>query len=317
MGLTNISTKGKATGPNEFKEFIEEASKLILGKPQELKLALACLLSRGHILMEDLPGMGKTTFVMVISHLLGLKLSRVQFTNDILPADILGTNIYDRDSKSFTFHPGPIFSEVVLGDELNRATPKTQSAFLQAMEERAVTVDGTTHSLPEPFFLIATQNPTDQAGTYPLPESQLDRCMMRISLGYPSKQSEMGILKAGDSRNKIMAAPQVLNGARLVETQKKVDEIHISDALVEYVQLILEKSRQLDSMGGLSPRAGLLLISAAKSWAYLEGRSMVLPEDIKAIAPAVLSHRLNGGQLTRLSSGDEVVQKMLSEIAVP
>jgi MoxR-like ATPase len=317
MGLTNISSNGKVTGPDEFKEFLEEANKLILGKPQELKLALACLLSRGHILMEDLPGMGKTTFVMVISHLLGLKLNRVQFTNDILPADIIGTNIYDRDSKTFNFHPGPIFSEVVLGDELNRATPKTQSAFLQAMEEQAVTVDGTTHTLPNPFFLIATQNPTDQAGTYPLPESQLDRFMMRISLGYPSKQSEMSILKAGDSRNKILAAPQVLNGTRLVETQKKVDEIHISDALVEYVQLVLEKSRQLDSMGGLSPRAGLLLISAAKSWAYLEGRSMVLPEDIKAIAPAVLSHRLNGGQLTRLSSGEEVVQKMLSEIAVP
>lgn len=310
MALTDISSSEKSTGPKELKSFLDEAGGLILGKPQELKLALACLLSRGHILMEDLPGMGKTTFVMVISHLLGLKLSRIQFTNDILPADILGTNIYDRDTKTFTFHPGPIFSEVVLGDELNRATPKTQSAFLQAMEEKAVTVDGTTHALPEPFFLIATQNPTDQAGTYPLPESQMDRFMMRISLGYPSKQSEIGILKAGDSRNKILSAPQLLSGTRLAETQKKIDEIHISDALVEYVQNILESSRKLDSMGGLSPRAGLLLLSAAKSWAYLEGRSMVLPEDIKAVAPSVLSHRLSGGN-------EAAIQKLLSEISVP
>ena len=314
MGVTDISN---ATGPKEFSKFLEEANKLILGKPDELKLALCCLLSRGHILIEDLPGMGKTTFVMVISHLLGLNLNRVQFTNDILPADILGTNIYDKDTKSFSFHPGPIFAEVVLGDELNRATPKTQSAFLQAMEERQVTVDGTTHALPEPFFLIATQNPTDQAGTYPLPESQLDRFMMRLSLGYPSKQSEMNILKAGDSRNKILQTAKVLSGAQLVATQNKVDEVHVSDALIEYVQLILEKSRQMDAMGGLSPRAGLLLINAAKSWAYLEGRSMVLPEDVKAVAAAVLSHRLNGGQLTRLSAGEEVVHKMLSEISVP
>lgn len=308
---------GDSQIPTELQKLFEASSKLVLGKDQELRLAVACLLAKGHLLIEDLPGMGKTTFVMVLAHLMGLKMNRVQFTNDILPADILGTNLYDPQKRTFDFHPGPIFSQLVLGDELNRATPKTQSAFLQAMEERAVTVDGTTHKLPEPFFLIATQNPTDQAGTYPLPESQLDRFTMRISLGAPSKSSEIEILRMGDTRLLIAETPQVMKTEDLVRFQKEAHSIHASDSILNYIQEILALSRQLARKGGLSPRAGLLLLNSSRAWAFLAGRKMVLPEDVKAVAKAVLSHRLTDGQLHRLSAGEELVDSILAQVKVP
>jgi len=306
-----------ADTPQKFDDFFKRSSQLILGKEHELRLALACLLARGHLLIEDLPGMGKTTLVMVLAKLLGLSLRRVQFTNDILPADILGTNLYDPQTKKFDFHPGPIFAELVLADELNRATPKTQSACLQAMEERSVTIDGTTHALPDPFFLIATQNPMDQAGTYPLPESQLDRFTMRISLGAPSKNAEIEILRQGDSRTRVENETPILSKAELLKRQLEAQKVFVSDSLLTYVQDILGTSRRIAKKGGLSPRAGLLLLNAARAWAYLEGRSMVLPDDVKSVAKAVLSHRLTEGQLNRLSSGDELVEVILSQVKVP
>ena len=300
--------------PELLNSLVEQANQLIIGKPTQVRLAICCLLSGGHLLIEDLPGMGKTSFVMVIAKLMGLNCNRIQFTNDILPADILGTNIYDPEKKEFSFHKGPIFSTIVLGDELNRATPKTQSAFLEAMEEKQITVDDKTHPLPEPFFLIATQNPRDQAGTYLLPESQLDRFMMQLTLGFPSQQSEIQILKSGDTRERLKNIQSQFSVEALLQAQKQISDIFVSDALYEYVQALLEKSRDKIKFGGLSPRAGLTLIQAAKSWAYLEKRKMVLPEDIKALAGPVLSHRLN--QST--SSNDEsLVSSILQEVPVP
>jgi MoxR-like ATPase len=287
--------------------FIERSHQIIYGKDQELKLALACLLARGHLLIEDIPGMGKTTFVMCLSKLLGLKMNRIQFTNDLLPADILGTNIYDPKNSSFHFHPGPIFSEIVLGDELNRASPKSQSAFLQAMEERKITIDGKTFDLPKPFFIIATQNPQNQVGTYPLPESQLDRFMMRLSLGYPDNDSEKKILKDGDPRPKIESLPTVMTTSDLFEIQAAVEQLHVSDPLIQYVQELLTFSRSRGH--GLSPRAGLILIQAAKGWAYIHGRKMVLPDDIQAVAQAVMNHRLNPQHMK--------VEDVIQSVAIP
>lgn len=286
--LFNIGKK-KADNPL-LNEFFDEARKVIHGKERELRLALSALLARGHILIEDLPGMGKTTFVMVLAQLTGMKMSRIQFTNDLLPSDVLGANIYEPQNQKFRFHPGPIFSNIVLGDELNRASSKSQSAFLQAMEERAVTVEGTTHPLPEPFFIIATQNPQTQVGTHALPESQLDRFLMKISLGYPDRQSEFDILKNGDPRNQIKNLKIVLNRDVLLQQQQLVEKVHTSKALIEYVQDLLIASRSGKS--GLSPRAGIMLLSSAKAWAHLSGRDLVLPEDIQDIAVATWAHRL-------------------------
>jgi MoxR-like ATPase len=274
----------------EITQFIESSREIIFGKDKEMKLALTALIARGHILIEDIPGVGKTTFVMCLAQLLGLKMNRVQFTNDLLPADILGTSIYDPKSSTFRFHPGPIFAEIVLGDELNRASPKTQSAFLQAMEERRVTIDGHTHELPKPFFIIATQNPQTQVGTYPLPESQLDRFMMRLTLGYPNHEAEKKILSGGDPRLRIDQLKPVMTREKLFEIQNKVDAVHVSEALIRYVQDILTFSRSRQS--GLSPRAGLTLVQAARAWAYLHGRDLVLPEDVQDVLPAVVDHRL-------------------------
>jgi len=274
----------------EITQFIESSREIIFGKDREMKLALTALIARGHILIEDIPGVGKTTFVMCLAQLLGLKMNRVQFTNDLLPADILGTSIYDPKNSAFRFHPGPIFAEIVLGDELNRASPKTQSAFLQAMEERRVTIDGHTHELPKPFFIIATQNPQTQVGTYPLPESQLDRFMMRLTLGYPNHEAEKKILSGGDPRLRIDQLKPVMSREKLFEIQNKVDSVHVSEALIHYVQDILTFSRSRQS--GLSPRAGLMLVQTARAWAYINGRNLVLPEDIQDVLASVVDHRL-------------------------
>jgi MoxR-like ATPase len=266
---------------------------IILGKDQQLQLAMACLLARGHLLIEDLPGVGKTTLAHALAGVLGLHYQRIQFTSDLLPADILGISIYSRDSGGFQFHPGPVFSNIVLADEINRATPKTQSALLEAMEERQVTVEGETRPLDEPFFVIATQNPAHQVGTFPLPESQLDRFLMRIELGYPDAASERRLLAGDDRRTLLAGATPVMTPDDLMQLQAQVDRVHTSDAILDYLQALLAFSRRATHWrNGLSPRAGLALLHCARAWAFLEGRDLVLPEDVQTVLPAVAGHRL-------------------------
>jgi len=272
---------------------VSAASGIILGKETQVRLALACLLARGHLLIEDLPGVGKTTLAHVMAKALGLHFQRIQFTSDMLPADILGVSIYERDSGGFKFHPGPIFAQVILADEVNRATPKTQSALLEAMEEHQVTAEGETRKLPAPFFVIATQNPSEQVGTFPLPESQLDRFMMRIELGYPDRDAERALLSGTDRRDMLATLDPCMSPAELMELQAGVQKIHVAPALLDYVQAIVEYTRRSpDYVTGLSPRAALALVHSARAWALLEGRDKVIPEDVQAIMPGVAVHRL-------------------------
>ncbi len=267
--------------------------KVILGKQQQIKLALACLLGKGHCLIEDQPGVGKTTLAHTMAQVMGLDFHRIQFTSDLLPADVLGVSIFNREQAVFEFHPGPIFSHFILADEINRATPKTQSALLEAMEEHQVTVEGETRELPEPFFVIATQNPTHQIGTYPLPESQLDRFLMRIDLGYPDKDAERQLLAGDDRRSMIKNLKPVFNKEQLFKTQQLASALHVSSAILDYIQAILEFTRQSSVFEfGLSPRGGLALLNAAKAYALLEGDKHVLPEHVQTILPAVANHRL-------------------------
>jgi MoxR-like ATPase len=272
---------------------IEAAGRIILGKEAQIRMALACLLARGHLLIEDIPGVGKTTLAHVLARSLGLEFQRIQFTSDMLPADILGVSIYDRDSASFRFHPGPIFSQVILADEVNRATPKTQSALLEAMEEHQVTAEGETRRLPEPFFVIATQNPTEQVGTFPLPESQLDRFLMRIELGYPDRAAERALLAGSDRREMLAGLGPCMTPAELLELQAGAQRVHVAPALLDYVQAIVEHTRRSqDFAAGLSPRAALALVHSAQAWALIEGRDKVIPEDVQAVLPGVAGHRL-------------------------
>ena len=273
---------------------LETAGHIILGKGHELRLALACLIARGHLLIEDVPGVGKTTLAHVLARLIGLQFQRIQFTSDLLPADILGVSIFDRGTSAFRFHPGPVFAQLILADEINRATPKTQSALLEAMEERQVTADGETFALPEPFFVIATQNPAHQIGTFPLPESQLDRFLLRIRLGYPDRAAERALLMGEDRRELLERQPAVASPAALVELQHAAQRVHVSEALVDYVQALLGTTRNSpDLANGLSPRAGLGLIAAARAWALLDGRDHVLPDDVQTLFPHVAAHRLH------------------------
>ena len=277
----------------ELSPVVQGISRHLLGKDREVRLALACLMAKGHLLIEDIPGVGKTTLAEAMARILGLKMQRIQFTSDLLPADILGVSVYDRKEQSFSFHPGPIFSQVILADEINRATPKTQSALLEAMEEGQVTMDGRTRVLPKPFFVIATQNPLHQIGTYPLPESQLDRFLMRISLGYPDAATERELLRMDDPRETLRASTALLEPQRLMELQQSALAVHVSDALLDYVQALLLTSRRSGAfLSGLSPRAGRALLHASQAWAFLEGQTMVLPEHVQAVLPAVTSHRL-------------------------
>jgi MoxR-like ATPase len=272
---------------------LDAANRIILGKKGELRLALSCLIARGHLLIEDVPGVGKTTLAHVVARLTGLQFQRIQFTSDLLPADIIGVSVFERDDGAFRFHPGPVFSQLILADEINRATPKTQSALLEAMEERQVTADGETFALPQPFFVIATQNPSHQIGTFPLPESQLDRFLMRIRLGYPDRDAERALLMGEDRRSMLERQQPVIHPDDLLELQQAVQRVTVSERLVDYVQALLSTSRHSpDLAGGLSPRAGLALLSAARAWALTDGRDHVLPEDVQAVFPHVAGHRL-------------------------
>jgi len=280
-------------GRSAIERVIQAASTVILGKETQVRLALACLLARGHLLIEDVPGVGKTTLAHVLAKSLGLHFQRIQFTSDMLPADILGVSIYERESGSFKFHPGPIFAQVILADEVNRTTPKTQSALLEAMEEHQVTAEGETRKLPAPFYVIATQNPSEQVGTFPLPESQLDRFMMRIELGYPDREAERALLSGTDRRDLLATLDPCMTPAELVELQANVQKIHVAPALLDYVQAIVEHTRRSpDYLAGLSPRAALALVHCSRAWALLEGRDKVIPEDVQAIVPGVATHRL-------------------------
>jgi len=272
---------------------LARAGEVILGKEAQIRMAIACILARGHLLIEDVPGVGKTTLSHVLASLLGLKYQRIQFTSDLLPADIVGVSIFDRESSTFRFHSGPIFSQVILADEINRASPKAQSALLEAMEEHQVTVDGKTMPLPVPFFVIATQNPSHQVGTFPLPESQLDRFLMRIRLGYPDQSAERALLKGEDRRDMVARIKPLMTVAELEAVQREVVTVHVSDALIDYVQALINHTRDSAHFEmGLSPRAGLALLRAAQAWALLSGRKLVLPEDVQTVAPAVVGHRL-------------------------
>jgi len=272
---------------------VTEVSKALLGKDHQIRLALCCLFAGGHLLIEDLPGMGKTTLSYALAKALGLRFNRIQFTSDLLPADILGISIFDQASNKFSFHPGPIFSQLVLADEINRTTPKTQSALLEAMEERQVTVEGETRRLPEPFFVIATQNPSTLAGTYPLPESQLDRFLMRLQLGYPDQQAERQLLMMSTERDRVEDVTQCLSTEAVNNFRRKSAEVIASDALLDYVQRLIAFTRgKAEFHFGLSPRGALCVMRAAKTWALMCGRNHVVPEDVQTILPSVVEHRL-------------------------
>ena len=274
-----------------------QIEKFVIGKPEQVRLALACLLARGHLLIEDLPGMGKTTLAHVLASSLGLSYQRVQFTSDLLPADVIGVSIFDSANQNFTLHKGPIFNQVVLADEINRASPKTQSALLEAMEENSVSIDGSTHNLPRPFFVIATQNPIFHAGTYPLPESQLDRFMMRISLGFPDRDAERKILSMTNKSVDLTDVDACISLEQLQKIQKQVSETHVSESILDYVIALFQHTRTGEiSVNPLSPRAGKSLIAAAKAWAFMENRAHVVPDDVKAVFSSVCEHRMVGKQ---------------------
>jgi MoxR-like ATPase len=270
-----------------------QVNALVLGKAHEVRLAFVALLAGGHLLIEDLPGLGKTTLARAMATTLGLEFQRVQFTSDLLPADVVGVSVFDPQARVFQFHPGPVFTQVLLADEINRAPPRTQSALLEAMAEHQVTVDGTTHTLPDPFFVIATQNPVDLAGTYPLPDSQLDRFLLRLALGYPGEDAERDLLAGLDRRDLIAQTMPLLGTADVLAARSAVNVVHASEALIAYVQALLARSRKHPGVRvGLSPRAGLALLRAARAYALLLGRSHVLPEDVQTLFGVVAAHRL-------------------------
>ncbi len=297
---------------------VDRLNQVILGKEREIRLCLACLLARGHLLIEDIPGVGKTTLAHALARTLGLSYQRIQFTSDLLPADIIGVSIYDRDTISFRFHKGPIFAQLVLADEVNRATPKAQSALLEAMEEHQVTADGQTYPLTEPFFVIATQNPVYQIGTFPLPESQLDRFLMRIELGYPDRALERQLLTGQDRRDIVSSLPASISPQQLLILQNAVPRVHVSEALLDYVQAIVTSTRESRLFAsGLSPRAAIGLLRAAQAWALIHGHAGVLPEDVQAVLGAVVGHRLASRDEQGLRSPREIGVAVLESVAVP
>ena len=296
---------------------VAEVGKALLGKDHQIRLALCCLFSGGHLLIEDLPGMGKTTLSYALAKVLGLSYKRIQGTSDLLPADILGISIFNQTTSEFSFHPGPIFSQLVLADEINRTTPKTQSALLEAMEERQVTIEGETRMLPEPFFVIATQNPVTLAGTYPLPESQLDRFLMRLRLGYPDQRAERELLEMNTERDKVETVNQCLSLEDVIAFRRQSAQVSASDSLLDYIQRLIAFTRGKDEFHfGLSPRGSLAIIRSAKTWALMCGRNHVVPEDVQAILPSVAEHRLRATSDDDGHSGASLVQRLLNEVDI-
>jgi MoxR-like ATPase len=290
---------------------------IILGKSTQIRLAVCCLLARGHCLIEDLPGVGKTTLSQTIARVFGLQFNRIQFTSDLLPADILGVSIFDPQNQAFRFHPGPVFAHFVLADEINRATPKTQSALLEAMEEKQITVEGSTHQLEDPFFVIGTQNPLDQSGTFPLPESQLDRFMMKISLGYPDQAAERALLSGDNPRDMMHRLEPVVSIDRFIAMQTAVDTIHCSDPLLSYVQQLIESTRNPGLfVYGISPRAGLAIMQASRAWALMNGRSHAEPGDVQAVFGAIADHRLTPSEQHSRPTA-ELVDALLEQVPIP
>lgn len=291
---------------------IEAVGQVLLGKDRQVRLALACLLAKGHLLIEDLPGMGKTTLAQCLAAALGLKYDRVQFTSDLLPSDILGVSIFDKALNAFTFHPGPVFTQLLLADEINRTTPKTQSSLLEAMEEGQVTIDGETRVLPQPFFVIATQNPIHQSGTFPLPESQLDRFLMRITLGYPSAASERLLLKGEDPRANLKKIQPLITIPQLLELQRQVNAVKASDAVIDYLQRLVERTRRDSHFSyGLSPRGAMAWLRAAKAWALIHGREYLIPEDLQTVMGPVVGHRVHGREKV-----DDLLDHLLTSVDV-
>jgi len=294
---------------------LQAVDRVLLGKDKQVRLAMTCLLAKGHLLIEDLPGMGKTTLSHALAKVLGLSFQRIQFTSDLLPGDILGTSVFDKDTGQFVFHQGPVFTELLLADEINRATPKSQSALLEAMEEGQVTSEGATRPLPEPFFVIATQNPVSQGGTFALPESQLDRFLMRLSLGYPGRAAERALLLGGSGRDQLPRLEPLLDHRQLAAIQNEVPNIHASDAVVDYVLRLVEATRTQPNFAlGLSPRGSLALLGAARAWALLDGRDYVIPEDVQVVLPAVAGHRLRDQADPAGHGGGALVQWLLREV---
>ena len=316
----NQATNDYRHNQQKIAQLMAQLNQIVLDKPEVVKLALSGILAGGHLLLQDLPGMGKTTLAQGLAQLLGLSFSRVQFTNDMLPADILGMSIFDQSQQQFEFRPGPIFTQLLLADEINRSSPKTQSALLEAMEERQVTQDGQTYPLPQPFFVIATQNPLQQAGVYPLPESQLDRFLLCLSLGYPSPAAERELLKGQDRRELLKELPAVLDTQAVLLAQQGVKQVYVADVVLDYLQRLVAKTRASSEYHGLSPRGVLSLQRAAQAYAYVSGHMEVTPEDIQAVFAAVTDHRLGqrfvpahvtGGQATQT-----IAQRILAEVAV-
>ena len=303
----------------KFRATASQIGTIIVGKNLQIRQSLTCLLAGGHLLIEDAPGVGKTTLAHAIALSLGLPFRRIQFTSDLLPSDVIGVSVYDRSTGAFNFHPGPIFTEVLLADEINRASPKTQSALLEAMEEAQVSVDGESRPLPQPFFVIATQNPLSQVGTFPLPESQLDRFLMCISLGYPDRAAERALLAGEARRDMLKALPAVARPADLVAAQAEVKKVFVSAALLDYVQALMGHTRASGKYAeGLSPRGGLALLAAARAWAWMDGRNHVIPEDVQNVMPAVAGHRLHATSRdgVRALHGKELVTQLISAVPV-
>ncbi len=314
--MNAASPLSPADARRALEQVVAAASTIVLGKSHALRLAVTCLVAGGHLLLEDLPGVGKTTLAQALARLLGLSYQRLQCTSDLLPADVIGVSVYDRNDGSFRFHEGPVFTQVLLADEINRATPRAQSALLEAMEERQVSVDGKAMPLPAPFFVIATQNPVEQVGTYPLPESQLDRFLMRLSLGYPDRAAERELLAGQDRRSLLTELKPVLDTVRLRQLQASVEAVHVAEPWLDYLQNLLQRSRELPALShGLSPRAGLALQRAARAWALLNGRGHALPEDLKAVLPAVVAHRLS--LRSDSDSAQAVAESLLLAVPVP
>jgi MoxR-like ATPase len=296
---------------------VNEIGRVLLGKEEKIKLAVACILSNGHLLIEDLPGMGKTTMSQALAKVFGLQYQRIQFTSDMLPADIIGFSIFDAQKNQFTFHPGPVFTQVLLADEINRTTPKTQSALLEAMEERQVTVEGETRKLAQPFFVIATQNPQSQMGTYPLPESQLDRFLMRVSLGYPDEQAEKQLFMGGDPRRLLDQLEVCITPEQLVDIKAAIANIKTSESLIAYLQRLVHATRtDSDFAYGLSPRGAMALLRAAKTWAFMHGRAYVVPEDIQTLLPVVVAHRVAPTSSSQEQSRHPLILKLLMTVDI-